>query len=71
MRRGTGTFSQQLVVAALVHGGLARNAAVALLAEAPQELLAERAECWLPEELGHKTVPVYFVHPETEIAAVC
>lgn len=36
---------------------------VALLAEAPQELLAEGAKGGLAEELGHKLVAVDFVRP--------
>lgn len=51
------------MVAALVRRGLAHRAAVALLAEAPQELLAERAEGRLTEELGHELVPARLVHP--------
>lgn len=40
---------------------LARFTLVALLAEAPQELLAEGAKGRLAEELGHELVAVDFV----------
>lgn len=43
-------------------------ALVALLAKAPQELLAEGAKGGLAEELGHKLVAVDFVRPAGEIA---
>lgn len=41
-------------------------ALVALLAETPEELLAEGAERWLAEELGHELVAVDFVRPARE-----
>lgn len=42
---------------------LARFTLVALLSEAPQELLAEGAKGRLSEELGHELVAVDFVRP--------
>lgn len=48
-------------MALLVYRSLAGFALVALLAEPPEELLAEGAERRLPEELGHELVPVDFV----------
>lgn len=54
-------------MASLVHGGLADHTSITLLAEAPQELLAERAERRLPEELGHEAVTVHVVDPGMEL----
>lgn len=39
------------------------HALVALLAEAPQKILAERTKRRLPEELGQKLVAVDLVRP--------
>lgn len=51
-------------MASLVYRGLAHRAPVTLLPETPQELLAERAECRLTEELRHEPVPIHFMDPE-------
>lgn len=47
----------------LVNCCLTHRATVALFTEAPQELLAERTERWLTEELRHETVTVHLVNP--------
>jgi hypothetical protein len=64
VRGGAWTLAKQLAVAPLVHSGLAHHTSVALLAEPPQELLAECAERRLPEELRHEPVPVHLVDSE-------
>lgn len=48
-------------MASLVDSRLAHSTPIALLAETPQELLAEGTERRLPEELRHETVSVHLV----------